>query len=204
MLKPIRRVLAILFWLGITLLFLDFTGAMQPILGWMAKLQFLPSVLALNGISIAIVLVMTLVLGRIYCSIVCPLGVLQDFFAWIGRWKLFRRNKKAKFANKYSYSKPKTWLRIAVLVIFIVMLVAGFNAGAVLLAPYSSYGRMVASMLQPIYIAINNLLAGWSEAQDNYLFYQVEPTNNPTLLLIISAVMMLILFVLAFMHGRTY
>lgn len=204
MLKPIRRVLAILFWLGITLLFLDFTGTMQPILGWMAKLQFLPSVLALNGISIAIVLVMTLVLGRIYCSIVCPLGVLQDFFAWIGKWKLFRKNKKAKFANKYSYSKPKTWLRIAVLVIFIVMLVAGFNAGAVLLAPYSSYGRMVASMLQPIYIAINNLLAGWSEAQDNYLFYQVEPTNNPTLLLIISAVMMLILFVLAFMHGRTY
>ena len=204
MLKPIRRILAIIFWVGITILFLDFTGTMQPILGWMAKLQFLPSVLALNGISIAIVLVMTFVLGRIYCSIVCPLGVLQDFFAWIGKWKIFRKNKKAKFANKYSYSKPKTWLRIAVLVIFIVMLVAGFNAGAVLLAPYSAYGRMVASMLQPFYISINNLLADWSEAQDNYLFYQVEPHNNPTLLLIISAVMMLILFVLAFLHGRTY
>ena len=103
MLKLIRRILAVIFWLGITLLFLDFTGTLQPILGWMAKLQFLPSVLALNGISIAIVLVMTLVLGRIYCSIICPLGILQDFFAWIGKWKIFRKNKKAKYANKYSY-----------------------------------------------------------------------------------------------------
>ena len=76
MLKPIRRVLAVLFWLGITILFLDFTGTVQPILGWMAKLQFLPSVMALNWISIAIVLVLTLVLGRIYCSVICPLGVL--------------------------------------------------------------------------------------------------------------------------------
>lgn len=204
MLKLIRRILAVIFWLGITLLFLDFTGTLQPFLGWMAKLQFLPSVLALNGISIAIVLVMTLVLGRIYCSIACPLGVLQDFFAWIGKWKIFRKNKKAKYANKYSYSKPKTWLRLTVLALFIVMLVAGFNAGAVLLAPYSTYGRMVASLLQPIYIGINNLLAGWSETQDNYLFYQVDPHNNPILLIIISIVMMLILFVLAFMHGRTY
>lgn len=204
MLKLTRRILAVIFWLGITILFLDFTGTMQPILGWMAKLQFLPSVLALNGISIAIVLVLTLVLGRIYCSIICPLGVLQDFFAWIGRWRIFRKSRKAKLANKYSYSKPKTWLRLTVLVLFIVMLVAGFNAGVILLAPYSTYGRMVASLLQPLYIGINNLLAHWSEAQDNYLFYQVEPNNNPTLLIIISAAMMLILFVLAFLHGRTY
>ena len=204
MLKPIRRVLAVLFWLGITILFLDFTGTVQPILGWMAKLQFLPSVMALNWISIAIVLVLTLVLGRIYCSVICPLGVLQDVFAWIGRWRIFRKNKKAKFANRYSYSKPKTWLRLTVLALFIVMLAAGFNAGAVLLAPYSSYGRMVASLLQPIYIDVNNLLAKWSEAQDNFLFFQVEQHNNPMLLGLIAGVTALILFVLAFMHGRTY
>lgn len=204
MLKLTRRILAVVFWLGITLLFLDFTGTLQPLLGWMAKLQFLPSVLALNVISIAIVLVATLLLGRIYCSAVCPLGVLQDFFAWMGKWRIFRKNKKAKFANRYSYSKPKTWLRLTVLVLFVVMLVAGFNAGAVLLAPYSAYGRMVASFLQPIYIGINNLLAQWSEANDNFLFYQVEPHNNPALLLIVSATMLLILFVLAFLHGRTY
>ena len=139
MLKLTRRILALFFWLGITLLFLDVTGTIQPYLEWMAKLQFLPSVMAVNLISIAIVLVLTLVLGRIYCSIICPLGVLQDFFAWIGKWKVFRKNKKTKFANKYSYSKPKKWLRLTVLAVFIIMLLAGFNAGAILLAPYSAY-----------------------------------------------------------------
>ena len=204
MLKLTRRILAIVFWLGITLLFLDFTGTVQPFLGWMAKMQFLPSVMAMNLITIAIVVIATLIMGRLYCSIVCPLGGMQDFFAWMGRWKVFRQNKKAKFANKYSYSKEKKWLRLTVLVLFIIMLLAGFNAGMVLLAPYSAYGRIVASLLQPIYVSINNLLAQWSEAHDNFLFYQVEPHENPAVLLIVATITAIVLFVLAFMHGRTY
>ena len=204
MLKLIRKILAVIFWLGITLLFLDFTGTLMQYLGWMAKVQFLPSVLALNIGVVLLLLLATLLFGRIYCSVVCPLGVLQDFFAWIGKWKVFRKNKKAKFANKYSYSKPKTWLRVAVLVLFVVMLVAGFNAGAVLLAPYSSYGRMVASLLQPIYIDINNVLAKWAETNESYMFYEVEPRNNPAVLLVVAGVTALILFVLAFRNGRTY
>ena len=204
MLKPIRRILAVVFWLGITLLFLDFTGTMLPFLGWMAKMQFLPSVMAGNFITISIVLIVTLLIGRFYCSVLCPLGVLQDIFAWIGRWRVFRKNKKGKWANRYSYSKPKTWLRLGVLALFIIMLLSGFSAGVMLLAPYSSYGRIVASLLQVIYIDINNLLAQWSEANDNFLFYQVEPHNNPLLLMLVAAATALILFVLAFLHGRTY
>ena len=204
MLKPLRRAFAVLFFLGITLLFLDFTGTMQPIFGWMAKLQFLPSLLALNIFSVVFVLILTLLLGRIYCSVICPLGVLQDFFAWVGRWKLFRRNRKARFASKYSHSAPKTLLRLTVLALFIIMLLTGFNAGFVLLAPYSSYGRMVASFLQPLYIGLNNLLAQWSETNDNFMFYQVEPHDNPLLLILVAAITALILLVLSFMHGRTY
>ncbi|MBQ6965722.1 MAG: 4Fe-4S dicluster domain-containing protein [Bacteroidaceae bacterium] len=204
MLKLIRRILAVIFWLGITWLFVDLSGMAHHHIAWMAKLQFLPSVLALNWLSIAIVLVLTFLLGRIYCSIICPLGVLQDFFAWIGKWKIFRKNKKAKFANRYSYSKPKTWLRLSVLALFLIMLLTGFSAGVVLLAPYSSYGRIVSSLLQVVYTDINNLLAQWSEANDNYIFSYVEPHNNPLILVVIASVTALILFVLAFMHGRTY
>lgn len=204
MLKKIRLTLELIFLLGVTLLFLDFTGTVQPAFGWMAKMQFLPSVMSLNWVSIIVVLLLTLLLGRIYCSVICPLGALQDVFARIGKWKLFRKNKKAKFANKYSYSKPKTWLRLTVLVLFIVMMVAGFNAGVVLLAPYSAYGRIVAACLQPAYIYINNVLALWSEANDNFWFYQVEPHNNPMLLLCVAGVTAVVLFVLAFLNGRTY
>ncbi len=204
MLRKIRILLAIIFLIGITSLFLDFSGTVQPWLGWMAKLQFLPSVLALNVISIVVVLGLTLAMGRLYCSVICPLGVMQDFFAWIGKWRIFRKNKKTKAANKYSHSKPKTWLRLGVLGLMVVMILAGFNAGVTLLAPYSSYGRIVTSALQPIYIGINNMLATWAEGADSYAFYHVEPHNYPMVLCIVAGVSALILFVLAFRNGRTY
>ena len=83
MLRKIRITLATLFFIAVTFLFLDFTGAVHTWLGWTAQVQFLPAVLALNvGVVIALVL-LTLILGRIYCSVVCPLGVMQDIISWI-------------------------------------------------------------------------------------------------------------------------
>ena len=49
MLRKIRVALALIFITGITLLFLDFTGTVHTWLGWMAKIQFLPALLALNA-----------------------------------------------------------------------------------------------------------------------------------------------------------
>lgn len=48
MLRKIRLTAAVLFFSLITLLFLDFTGTLHGWFGWMAKIQFLPAVLALN------------------------------------------------------------------------------------------------------------------------------------------------------------
>ena len=101
MLKITRRILALIFWLGITFLFLDISGVGKEWFGWMAKMQFLPNVMQLDIVMIVVLLLLTLFIGRIYCSVICPAGVLQDFFAWIAGWKIFRRNKKAKFHNRY-------------------------------------------------------------------------------------------------------
>jgi len=96
MLKKTRIVLAVLFLVGITLLF---TGIGQNCWGWMAKLQFLPSLLALNFAVIVGVLLLTLLFGRIYCSIICPMGIFQDVVIWIRRKgeKLFKKKKTHKF-----------------------------------------------------------------------------------------------------------
>ena len=48
MLRKIRLTFAIFFFVLITLLFLDFTGTLHAWFGWMAKIQFLPALLALN------------------------------------------------------------------------------------------------------------------------------------------------------------
>ena len=95
--SKIRKILAGVFFVGITLLFLDFTGSIHAWLGWMAKIQFLPAVLALNFVVVLLLVALTLFMGRIYCSVICPLGVLQDIYGWFG--------KKAK-KNRYKFSKP--------------------------------------------------------------------------------------------------
>ena len=77
MLRTIRITLATIFLVGLTLLFLDFTGTAHQWLSWMAKAQALEAILALNAIVIVALVVLTLVFGRIYCSVICPLGIIR-------------------------------------------------------------------------------------------------------------------------------
>lgn len=165
MLRKIRLAAALLFFTMITLLFLDFTGTVHGWFGWMAKIQFLPAVLALNvGVVIALVL-LTLLLGRVYCSVICPLGVFQDIISWV--------SGKVK-KNRFRYSPALSWLRYGVLAVFVVALVAGVVSLAALIAPYSAYGRIVSNLLTPLYQWGNNVLALWAERVDSYAFYSVD------------------------------
>ena len=125
MLRKIRITLAAVFFVGITLLFLDFTGTLHTWLGWMAKVQFWPAVLALNVAVVVVLVALTLVFGRIYCSVICPMGVFQDIIAWFG--KKARPKKERKIP--YNYSKAKSVLRYSVLGVFLIIL--GVIAGIV-------------------------------------------------------------------------
>ena len=100
MLKKIRITLAILCYVMVTLLFLDFTGTLQGYFGFLAKVQFLPAVLALNVVAILFVVVLTLLFGRIYCSVICPLGVFQDIFSWLGGKRKKTKHGRFKFVKE--------------------------------------------------------------------------------------------------------
>ncbi len=147
MLHTIRLTLAIAFFALITLLFLDFTGTLHAWLGWMAQIQFLPAMLALNVGVVAALALLTLLCGRVYRSVICPLGVFQDIVSW---------------------------LRYGVLGVFIVALVAGVHSLVALLAPYSSYGRIASSFFAPVCQWANTLLACLAERADSYAFYGTE------------------------------
>ena len=69
MLRKIRIVAATICFTLITLLFLDFTGTLHLWFGWLAKIQFLPAVLALNVGVVAFLVILTLLFGRVYCSV---------------------------------------------------------------------------------------------------------------------------------------
>ena len=189
--------LAVLFFALVTLLFLDFTGTLHAWFGWMAKIQFLPAVLALNVGVVAFLVVLTLVLGRVYCSVICPLGVFQDIISWINS-----RRKKKKF--RFSYSPAKSWLRYGVLAVFLIALIAGIGSLVALLAPYSSYGRIANNLFAPIYQWGNNLLAYFAERADSYAFYETTVWIKSLPTFIIALLTFIIIAVLAWRNGRTY
>ena len=195
MLKKLRVALAWIFWIGITLLFLDFTGTLHAYLGWMAKLQFLPAILAVNVAVIVFLVLLTLVFGRVYCSVICPLGIFQDGISWLGTHK----NKKP-----YQYRKENKWLRYGVWVLFVVCLIAGVHVVVTLLAPYSAYGRMVQNLLQPVYLWGNNLLATLSERAGSYAFYEKEVWLKSVPSLLIAIGTLVVVAALSFKGGRTY
>ena len=144
MLRKVRISLAVFFFIGITLLFLDLSGILHAWVGWMAKIQFLPAILALNLGVIALLVIMTLLFGRVYCSVICPLGIMQDIISWIhGKTK-----KKNKF--RFKYSPAKNWLRYLLLGAFVPTLALGANAAALLIAPYSTFGRIATNIFAPI------------------------------------------------------
>ena len=195
MLRKIRITLAAVMLIGITWLFLDFTGTAHCWLGWMAKVQLLEAVLALNVVVIAALVALTLIFGRIYCSVVCPLGIMQDLFGWLGK-----KTKK----NRYSYSKELLSVRVGVFTFFLVCTCLGVGSIIQLLAPYSAFGRIATMMLQPIWIAGNNMLAAIAEHYDSYAFYSVDVWLRSLPVLLTASATLVLLAVLAWRNGRTY
>jgi ferredoxin len=154
--------------LAVTLLFLDYTGTVHRYLIWCAKMQFFPAVLAVNIAVVAGLVLMTLVLGRVYCSAVCPLGIFQDKVS-----RIAGIGKK----NRFSYRQPRKPLvitRYAILALFALSVILGLGVAAILLEPYSAYGRMVSQIAGPLYKYGNNILANFAERADSYAFYTVD------------------------------
>ncbi len=165
MLRKIRIALAAFFFIGITLLFM---GIGHNWWGWMAKLQFLPSALALNLVVVAIILLACFLFGRVYCSTICPMGVFQDIVIWlrrtIGKWQRNRGVRKLQRMKEqglkpgpeaknlikhfeYKYIPEHAWVRYGFLVLSLVSLFVSGQMLIALVAPYSAYGRIVRSIV---------------------------------------------------------
>ncbi len=195
MLRKLRIIIATIFFTLITLLFLDFTGTLHGWFGWLTKIQFLPAVMALNVGVVIFLIALTLIFGRVYCSTICPLGVMQDLISWFA-------GKRKK--NRFKFSPAKSYLRYGVLALFVAAMVAGIGSIVALLAPYSSYGRIAQNLLSPLYKWGNNLLAFIAEKVDSYAFYSTDVIVASFGTFAIAAVTLIVIGYLAWRSGRTY
>ena len=195
MLRKIRISLASIFFIAILLIFLDFTGLARTYFGWMAKIQFLPALLAANFIVVGIMLLLTMIFGRIYCSIICPLGVLQDIVS-----NYASKKKRLRF----KYKKAKTVLRVSVLTAFVALTACGLLSLANIIAPYSAFGRIATNLLSPIWAFANNILALGAEFFNSYVFYSTDIVFKGLAVFATSLLTLLIVGFLAWKSGRSY
>jgi ferredoxin len=198
MLRKIRIIVAWLVFIALTLVVLDFTGSLHLWLGWLAKVQLVPAILAGNAIALVAIGVLTLVFGRIYCSTLCPLGIMQDGISNVsGR----RKGYKARFR----YSKLIAWLRYGLLAIFVVALLWGTLGIVVsLLDPWGVFGRIAGNFFSPLWKWGNNLLAFFAERADSYAFYTVDVIVKSWIVFGVTALWLAGIAVLAWWKGRIY
>jgi ferredoxin len=87
-----------------------------------------------------------LIFGRVYCAIICPLGILQDLIGF------FNPRKYKKFI--YNYAKT----RLALALLSFALLIAGWAAAFYALDPYSIFARLDTALINPVLIWAHNLV----------------------------------------------
>ena len=204
MLRRIRIVFSTLFFIFFFLVFVDFKSLIPAnYINSLLFLQFIPSVLKFYDLKtlaaggFLVVLLLTLLSGRTYCSFLCPLGIGQDLFSRIGG------RIRRKF-RRYGFKKPFTILRYSLLgITLIVTLVWGVYM-ITLLDPYSIFGRFMTCFAKPVVIVINNFLAGILGKFDIYALSNVPVKGFPLIVYSIPAVFFILIGLLSLTKGRLY
>lgn len=193
-LKSLRVVLALLVSAAILYFFLDYRQTLP--LEWAAfvKIQFLPALVAGSFAIIALWLGVTLLFGRVYCSVVCPLGILQDLIAWFA--------KRIHPKKNYRFRKGSHLFRYLFVAAALIAFFCGFPVLLSLLEPYSIFARIVSSVVQPVYLLLHNALVAPINALGGSLY--LMPVVWSIGITLLSLAFLLLIGGLAWRYGRFY
>jgi len=204
LLKWLRVVVAVAVFAALTAAFVDFRGLVpSPVGHRLAEIQFVPSLVALlTGASLSlacvIIAIVTLALGRIYCSAICPLGILQDVVIRLTQW-LKRKSKLAPCSRQH------TWLRQTFLWGTIIAAVAGWSGFALsLVDPYSNFGRVASDIFRPLVTLANNAAVGMADKLGWHGLFRVEPHWAGIGVLMAPVFILVLIVALTAWRGRLY
>lgn len=158
-LRPLRIILGLLVICCFIVIFSDVKAVIPTgVYNAVTSFQLLPSFLKFHEtgtiltMGFLLIVVLTLLYGRVYCSVLCPLGIMQDVIGFLSR--------KLKLGpGRRRYKKALNTLRYPILGIFIISLFFTGVFAINLLDPYANFGRIAANIYQPVFIFGNNLLA---------------------------------------------
>ncbi len=202
-LKLFRVGVSVLFFALIAFLFLDFRSIATPsVTEGLLYLQFVPSLLkfvnaaAVGAAGFIVIVVATVLFGRIYCSSVCPLGTLQDGIIYLARKKQKRR--------RFQFIKPHNVLRYSILALTVLVPIAGSGFLLNLLDPFSTFGRIFSNLVRPLVLVVNNAAAIALERLGVHTLYLVRWAVIAPLSAGVSMAMLILVTWLAATRGRLY
>lgn len=138
-LRIIRIILAIIFFVGAVAYF-AIGRAVHPALVFVEDAQIMPSMIATCLGAVIFWIIITLLIGRVYCSTVCPVGTLQDIFK--------KGRRFIKPLNKPFSFRPGSKMRYYILGIYIFCIIAGVAAVPFWIEPWSIM-RNIAGDIHP-------------------------------------------------------
>lgn len=187
-LRVSRIVIGIAVWAVATWILVSYGMTFPVVARWIEKIQFLQAAMAFSISTVVVWLIATLVFGRIYCSVACPLGVFQDICARLPRLGRYpsRRN--------YHYSPPLTRWRNMSLACVVASIFLGITVASTFLDPWSIYSRACDNLLKPLWGYILNLFSDPA----------VKITTASVIGISVSAVSMILIGWVAARNGRTF
>ena len=84
-----------------------------------------------------VVLLLTPIVGRLFCECFCPLGIIQSIVNWI----FHPKTKVRRVCTRLPESHAQQTVRWTALAVSVVLAATGFGAIGWLLTPYSIYGK---------------------------------------------------------------
>jgi len=200
LLKFCRICIALCFFVPFVLFFCDFAGILPKKIQLLMSVQLTPAILSGSLVTIALLLILTLLFGRIYCAVLCPLGVLQDIIA---RIRTIGKRKQVK-KRRYRYSRPQNVLRYLLLGLCIVLRLFGILVPVLMLDPYSNFGRIATNLFRPVVIFGNNLLNEMATKAGNYSFYHVTIYTVTAVSFLSALFVFLVVAIMALFRGRLF
>ena len=204
-LRLIRLFIAVIVLCLPLLFFVGIRNGLTPPAQFLIDRQFLPQLLAVVSGHAAVaailgltgIIVVTLLFGRLYCSLLCPLGILQDVLSWLPR--------QLKWRKKRFHSLPALRvLRGAIVVLALTAIASGFLLPLLLLDPYSGFGRIAANIAAPLFVKLNNRCVEWLGAARFDWLYPREMPSLTLVVIIMAIVTLAILAVLSWYGGRLF
>jgi ferredoxin-type protein NapF len=202
-LKKIRVAVAVLFILPVSFLFLDFGNILPSgVHTFLVSTQLVPSLIrtvvlfSSASLGLFFVLLMTVLFGRVYCSTICPLGIVQDIAIRIS--KRIHRRRRFKFKKQF-YT-----------IHYVLFLFAALSAilGSLVLInlfePFSNYGRILSNLVNPSVVLANNAIGNILGYFGFFFLFQIPLLHIDILTVLASVTFLILVLYLSYNHGRLF